>query len=78
MVPLTTLFRNVSQVIPLHFDHANLLMVNLIFLYCQHKSVIWSARNSLVKPSGISTLVGHSGAIDHVVTEYQTVNSVTL
>ena len=40
MEPLTTLFRNVSQVIPLHFDHANLLKANLIFLYCQHKSVI--------------------------------------
>ncbi len=40
MEPLTTLFRNVSQVIPLHFDHANLLKANLIFLYCQHKSVL--------------------------------------
>jgi len=40
--------------IPLHFDHVKLLKANLICLSCQHKSVLSSARNILVKASGIS------------------------
>jgi|GEM_PF-2515514 hypothetical protein len=54
MDPLTTLFRNVSQVIPLHFNHVNQLNVNLIFFYGRHNSVLKNAQNGLAKASGIS------------------------
>ncbi len=60
MEPLTTLFRNVRQAIPLHFDHVNLLMVNLIFLYGKHNVVLKSARNSLVKASRNIHSIRHS------------------
>jgi formamidopyrimidine-DNA glycosylase len=52
--PLITSFRNSKQLIPLHFDHFNMLIINCDFLNYLHNSVIQSARNSLVKPLGIS------------------------
>jgi hypothetical protein len=55
--PLITSFRNAKQLIPEHFDPINLLIINCNFLNCVHNSVLQSARNSLVKPSGISTLI---------------------
>jgi hypothetical protein len=54
--PLITSFRNGKQLIPEHFDPINLLIINCDFLNCLHNSVLQSARNSLVKPPGISTL----------------------